>query len=205
MKRHGQEDAGLRISAWKIVIFGYVCLTPMAVLAQTEKPAVTVSLYFASEDTVCPPDGYGVVINEVKRKCRKLDFEDIEEMESQDLVEPVQRSIPPAQVRLGKTLFDSIDAFRRDCPRSTPCRDFSRRYAMILSFEVNTTSLRNGDIEIRRVPPPDSKIEEISWKGKLSPLGRWINHQRADTFVPAYRFRWILQIDEWTWRLGTQP
>ena len=132
MTKHGQAGAGLCIRTWKIVILCYVCLTPMVLLAQTAKPEVRVSLYFARELDACHPDGYPDADDQTPRSCEVLTFDDLENMVSRGLTKPVQRSIPPEQVRLGDALLDSIDAYGDDCPLSRPCLDSSRRYVIIL-------------------------------------------------------------------------
>ena len=203
MTRHRIRIASLRWGLWKIVTLFTVCLTPLALIAQTEKPEVLVSMYFASELDACRPDGYPERDDETPRSCAVLTFDDLDKMVSQGLAEAVQQSIPPEQLRLGDDLIDSIDSFVDDCPEDAPCLDSSRRYAMILTFKVDLESTSNDEISISRTHPTDSRFNPYSIGGKLSASGRWLNHQRADVFAPGYRVRWLLRIDEWTWDLGT--
>lgn len=203
MTTHTIKAAGLLFRAWTAVTLCALCLMPMALFAQTERPEVLVSLYFASELDACRPNGYRDPNDETPQSCEILTFDDLERLVTQGLAEPVQQSIPPEQVSLGDDLLNSIDVYRNDCPLSDPCMDSSRRYSVILTFEVDAENLLDSEIEILRNPPPNSRVPPYSKNGELSSQGRWINHQRADVFAPGYRVRWLLRIDEWTWDLGT--
>lgn len=177
---------------------------PASFGTQDPRPNVVVSMYFVGEKLVCPPDGYDG--SGETSECPELTFEWLESMVSRGIAKPVQRNIPPAQIRLGKSLFDSVEAFSEDCTIEAPCADQpDRRYAIILAFEVSDARRSAGKrIEVERVPPRDSRFEEYSASGRLSERGRWLNHQRADVFLPSYDVRWVLQLGDWTWNFGTQ-
>ena len=123
-------------------------------------------------------------------------------MVADGMTRTVQQRIPPERLRLGERLLDSIDAFVDECPIVEPCLNASRRYSVILAFEV--ADLVNQGITLTRVSP-DNQFPAYSVSGELSPQGRWINHQRADTFLPSYGVRWQLEIGPWSWSLGTEP
>ena len=204
MIRYRREIEGQPIGFWCFFVFFFGYLAPAALIAQIDKPNVSVSLYFTSEITACAPSGYPEAELQTQRSCRELTFNDIEEFVRQGLVEPVQRSIPPEQVSLGENLLGKIDAFLDVCTLSEPCTNSEDRYVLILTFEVESENDFNRKISISRIPQSDSPIPEYYNEGELSPRGRWINHQRADVFAPAYGVRWLLEIDNWTWDFGTE-
>ena len=181
-------------------------VAPTSLRAQRDKPTIVVSMYFVSEKVACPPNGYDESGGQTLA-CRQLTFEDLEQMTSQRIARRVQQSIPPEQLRLGRSLMYSLEAFSEDCPINTPCTDQpERRYSIVLAFEVKGAQDFDGyEITIRRIPPSDSRFEGYSRSGILSDRGRWINHQRADVFLPSNGVRWVLQLGEWNWNLGTEP
>ena len=201
MKKHKTNLAHPQFKSRNIVMFFSLCITPMALSAQTERPDVLVSMYLVSETDACRPNGYSRPDDETPGRCQPLTFDDLDTLVRQDPDALVQHRIPPEKLRLGEKLLDSIDAYTDDCPLHHPCLDSNRRYAIILAFEVN--ALGPVDCKIRRNPPTQSPIPPYSMTDKLSARGRWITHQRADVFLPAYRVRWLLEIGQWSWDLGT--
>ena len=187
-----------------IVLPLLVCSAATTLRAEDEQPNIALSMYFVSEKVACSPHGYGEPGQPYN--CPDLTFTFLEKMVSQGVATPVQQSIPPERLRLGRSLFDSVDAFSDDCTISAPCADEpERRYAIILAFEFSDAPRFSGQtIEITRNPPMDSPFEPYSRKGKLSERGRWINHQRADVFLPSHGVRWALRLGDWTWNLGTE-
>ena len=174
--------------------------------AQLAQPQVLVSMYFVPEATACPPRGYRDAGDDNTPMCPQLTVEDVDAMESQAIATAIARSIPPERLQLGDALMDSIDAFAEDCPVEAPCMDPKRRYSIILAFDVASVNEIDGyPIELRREPPENSGLPAYSVSGTLSARGRWINHQRADSFRPTYRVNWVLQVGQWTWELGTEP
>lgn len=186
---------------WRALALVFLCITPSSLPAQIERPEVLVSLYFVGEVEACRPAGYPSGM-ETSVRCEPLTFEDLEAMVRRPEVTRVQHGIPPEQLRLGEELLDSIDAYRDDCPLTRPCSHPSRRYVVILAFEVDVSDPVDYEITIRREPPRGSRVEPYSATGALSGRGRWINHQRADVFLPAYGVRWRLDIGSWSWDLG---
>ena len=201
-----QRNNFARLTLWSLALSLMLCATPTSFRAQGDKPSVVVSMYFVGEKVACPPDGYGESETETLRRCKRLTFKDLDTMTRQRIVTPVQQGIPPEQLRLGKTLLDSIDAFSDDCTIKAPCMNKpERRYSIILAFEVKGASDFDGNkIEIRRILPKGNKFDPYSKSGKLSEQGRWINHQRADIFLPSHRVRWELKLGQWSWNLGTE-
>ena len=179
--------------------------TAASLQAQEARPDVVVSMYFVGEKVACPPDGYPDADEESTRsRCPTWTFSDLADLSRQ--ATPVQQSIPPEQLQLGQALLDSIEAFSDDCTIAVPCADEpDRRYSIVLAFEVNDLrDFRGQEIAIRRLLPDRSRLPKYSASGELSQRGRWINHQRADIFLPSYSVRWELQIGEWRWNLGTE-
>ena len=181
--------------------------TSASLQAQDDKPTVVVSLYFVGETVACPPEGYPDLStpgSPATRRCDPLTFGDLEDLARMAM--SVQQSIPPERLRLGQNLLDSIEAYATACPAAAPCMDPKRRYSVVLVFEVSGVADVGGHaIALRRVPPGNSEIPALSASGALSDQGRWISQQRADAFLPAYGMRWVLQVGEWTWVLGTGP
>ena len=201
MKKHKTNLAHPQIKSWKIVMFLALSTIPVALSAQTERPDVLVSMYLVSETDACRPYGYQRPDDETPTRCTPLTFDELDTMVRQDTAALVQHKIPPEKLRLGEELLDSIDAFRDDCPLDSPCSEPDRRYAIILAFEAAVSG--PVDCRIHRKPPTKSLIPAYSITGNLSVRGRWITHQRADVFLPAYNVRWLLEIGEWNWNLGT--
>ena len=192
-----------RLLLCRVVAFVSFCLAPLPLSAQVEKPDVRVSLYFVREAEACRPDGYPDVGMETSVPCEPLTFGDLETMVRRNEVTRVQHGIPPEALRLGEELLDSVDAYREDCPLTSPCLEPKRRYAVILEFEVDVPDPVDYRIAIHRKPPPGSRVLPYSATGALSERGRWINHQRADVFLPGYGVRWELDVGSWSWDLGT--
>ena len=198
--REGRPDRPI-YRHWYILALVSLCINPSPLPAQIERPEVRVSLYFVGEAEACRPAGYPSGM-ETSVPCEPLTFQDLEAMVRRTEVTRVQHRIPPEQLRLGEELLDSIDAYREDCPLASPCLQPNRRYAVILAFEVDVPDPVDFEIAIRRKPPPGSRVKPYSATGALSARGRWINHQRADVFLPAYGVRWQLDIGSWSWDLG---
>lgn len=198
MNVHKMNSANPRFETGRVLLL-FICsiLTPLS--AQNERPRIDVSMYFVSEKDACPPDGY------TQGKCDELTFKRLEEMlRSEKYIASTQHSIPPENFRLGSNLLDSIEAYSEDCPPNRPCVESSRRYAVILTFKVVGKDCVGCSIMIRRVPPKDSQFVTYSDNGKLSEQSRWVNHQRADVFLPSNRVRWRLEIGQWRWDLRTR-
>ena len=203
MTKEPKADLGSqRFLSWMILMF-YLCNMLMPLAAEDNKPDVFVSMYFASETDVCSPDGYSSQVNDTPNPCDQMTFKRLKKMLDDKEVTNVRHKIPPEKLRLGKLLLDSIEAYSDDCPLKAPCLKSSRRYAVILTFEVAGTDCVGCDIKIRRDPPSKSNIPRYTFEGKLSEKNRWINHQRADVFLPSHHVRWDLIIGDWCWRLGT--
>ena len=203
MKEHKTNFARSRFKSWNIVMFFPLCLCiiPMPLSAQTERPNVLVSMYFASETAACRPNGYPLGDDETPGGCEPFTFDYLDTLAKKNVAVSVQHRIPPEELRLGEKLLGSLDAYKDDCSLASPCLESSRRYAIILAFEVDVPG--PVDCKIRRNPPDDIPVKPHSITGKLSARGRWIIHQRADFFLPSYRFRWLLEIGQWSWDLGT--
>lgn len=193
----------LRFPFRRAVAFTCFCITPWPLSAQIERPVMSVSMYFVSEAQACRPEGYPDPNTETLARCEPLTFQNLETMVRRNQAKRVERTIPPEELRLGDELLGSIDAYRRECPLTRPCRNRTRRYALILAFDVDVENPSDYEITIRRKPPTGSRVERYSARGTLSGRGRWVNHQRADVFLPSYGVRWRLDVGSWSWDLGT--
>ena len=199
-KRHGALRC--RFVLWAIALPGTIVNLAAPVQAQTHRtrPTVTVSMYYAREVDVCPPDGYGL-------SCEPMTYPRFRDLTSR--IPAVQNNIPPEELKLGVRLLNQIDSYRTVCSLSKPCSDAADRDSIILLFTVDTSALatqEDREISIVRKVRDDIRIEERPRKsGTLEEGGHWIHHERADAFLPAYDVSWVLTIGPWTWNLGTVP
>lgn len=194
----------------RLASFSGLLILASASFAQPEKPKVTVTVFLVDELMACRPSGYA---NDDDRtghsRCDPLSFEDLDAWEELGY-EPILRGMPPEKVSLGR-LIDAIDDYRKVCGPNHPCLTASERKAIVLALELEGGDEVSPQIHLARVPPPDSKIPAYETGGRLSPQGRWITHQRADVFLPAYNVRWVLRTTTMCgdspcrWAIQTKP
>ena len=196
----------MRVSIRLLLLVGLLLGVEVASQAD-ERPLVLVDLYVTDERRVCP-NGYQSVSNGQSR-CPELSYEMIREWEADEQITAVTSQVPPEEVSLG-SLRTAIENYARRCPRRSPCTDpqNDRRKAVILVFQFNLLNpkgvplsfMRTTD-DLRMIPPYPVTT------GQLSTCGRWINHQRADAFLPNYRVKWILKAGTdpaWQWEFRTK-
>jgi hypothetical protein len=175
--------------------------------SQTGKPPVSVTVIFAKETVVCAPDGYASNYENQnkKRQCNPLYYGKLEELGI-----TVAHQLPPEKIPL-KDLFRLIDWYSEKCTLELPCKDPEERYAIVLAFEFQMQPAKGVEVSLKRQVPEDIRshfgedpdVGEYAAYGVLDEGGHWINHQRADLFLPGYGVEWILTAGEHSWALLT--
>lgn len=176
--------------------------------AQQRKPPVEVSVYLTEEKKACAPDGYPDKFYARKNACKPLIYE---KLESYEFGKPIYARVPPECLPLGE-LAELIKEATQDCPIEKYCKDPEMRKAIVLVFYFPTKNPKGHELSlIRKIPSRLEKYFEMDpykgeyiAKGTLDQGGHWINHQRADLFLPDYGVKWILKVDEHTYKIGTK-
>ena len=176
--------------------------------AQQGMPPVEVSVYLTEEKKACAPNGYPDKFHARTSKCDPLIFE---KLESYEFGEPIYTRVPPHCLPLGE-LAERIKEATRDCPIEKYCKDPELRKAIVLVFYFAMENPKGRIVKfIRDIPSRLEKHFEMDpykgtyiAKGTLDQGGHWINHQRADLFLPDYGVKWILDVDGHIYRIGTE-
>lgn len=167
----------------------------------TEKPLVVVTVIFAKETVVCAPNGYASndENQDKNRQCNPLYYDKLEELGI-----TVAHELPPEKIPL-QDLFRLVDWYSERCTLELPCKDPEERYAIVLAFEFQMQQTKGVEVSLRRKLPDDIDpgVGEYAASGILDEGGHWINHQRADLFLPGYGVEWILTAGEHSWSLLT--
>ena len=175
--------------------------------AQQEKPPVEVSVYLTEEKKACAPDGYPDKFRARKSACEPIIYE---KLESYEFGKPIFTKVPPESLPLGE-LAERIKEATRNCPIEKYCEDPDLRKAIVLVFNFPMESPGGSKVSIiREIPSRLEKYFEMDPRkgkyvasGTLDVGGHWINHQRADLFLPDYGVKWILKLDENIYKIGT--
>jgi hypothetical protein len=176
--------------------------------AQQGVPPVEVSVYLTEEKKACAPNGYSDKLHTRKRNCNPLIYE---KLESYEFGEPIYARVPPECLPLGE-LAERIREATQDCPIDKYCTDPELRKAIVLVFYFGIDNPKDRSVEfIREIPTRLEKhfLEDEAKgtyvaEGTLDQGGHWINHQRADLFLPDYGVRWILDVDGNIYTIGTK-
>lgn len=176
--------------------------------AQQEMPPVEVSVYLTEEKKACAPDGYPNKLHARTRKCAPLIYE---KLDSYKFGEPIYTRVPPQCLPLGE-LAERIREATQDCPIDKYCTDPELRKAIVLVFYFGIVNPKGRRVEfIREIPTrlekhfaQDGAKGTYIAEGTLDQGGHWINHQRADLFLPDYGVRWILDVDGNFYTIGTR-
>ena len=176
--------------------------------AQQEMPPVEVSVYLTEEKKACAPDGYPDKLHAGTRKCAPILYE---KLDSYKFGKPIYTRVPPQCLPLGE-LAERIREATQDCPIDKYCTDPELRKAIVLVFYFGLESARGRKVEfIRDIPPELEKhfVEDEAKgtyfaDGTLDQGGHWINHQRADLFLPEHGVTWILDVAGNIYTLGTK-
>lgn len=158
-------------------------------------PLLDITLMAVPEKHACQPNGYASYESEAKSNCIKLTADDIKFWKELDFV-CILRQVPPKELSLGDTLFGLLDAYRT-ASKSDP----EYRQSFVLLFDWKTPQymdLNFKRIILNKIGVP---FPELSWSGKMDGERRWIHHERADAFLPAYNVRWVLEAGGNKWIL----
>lgn len=176
--------------------------------SQNEEHLVDVSVYWVKETIACAPNGYSssYAVDVEGKKCAPLNIEQLSKFGK-----AVAIKVPPKSIPLD-FIGDLVDDYRKKCTLKEPCKDPNDRYVLVLAFKFKINNPKGTIVSLeRRIP--DSLLDYFSEdkkKGKyyveheLDQGGHWINHQRADLFLPGYKVQWILTADGYSWELGTE-
>jgi hypothetical protein len=170
---------------------------------------VSVSVYLTEEKKACWPDGYPKKARARKRACQRPII--YEKLDSYDFGKPIYTSVPPECLPLGN-LAEKIKQATEECPVEKYCTDPERRKAIILVFDFQMKNPQGHEVKFIREIPQDLEqyFEMDPYKGTyvaegtLDVGGHWINHQRADLFLPEYGVEWTLEVDGNFYEIGTR-
>ena len=185
-----------------IVFIGKDCYS------QDEEHLVDVSVYWVKETIACAPNGYSssYTVDAEGKKCAPLNIDQLPEFG-----ETVASKVPPKSIPLGY-IGELVDDYRKKCTLKEPCKDPNDRYALILVFKFHLVNPKGTKVSLeRRIPESllayfteDTKQGRYFVEHELDEGGHWINHQRADLFLPGYKVQWILTAANYSWTLGTE-
>lgn len=198
---------GQKIMALALLPALFSLLSTDECYSQSGKPPVLVTVIFAKETVVCAPDGYASNYEnqDKERQCNPLYYDKITELGI-----TVAHQLPPEKIPL-KELFRLVDWYTEKCSLKEPCKDPADRYAIVLGFEFQMAGTKGINVSLKRQVPTDIQsyfgedpnVGGYTAKGILDQGGHWINHQRADLFLPGYGVEWILTAGDYSWQLLT--
>jgi hypothetical protein len=176
--------------------------------AQDQQPPVEVTVYLTDEKKACAPNGYSDRFHARTSKCEPLIYE---KLDAYEFGKPIYAKVPPECLPLGD-LAEHIQRVTQDCPIEKYCKDPERRKAIVLVFDFGVKNSKGRNVKfIRDIPKRLEKHFEMDpykgtyvAKGTLDQGGHWINHQRADLFLPDYGVTWTLDVDGHIFKLGTR-
>ena len=160
-------------------------------------PVVRVSLYLINETEACRPWGYA-------KQCDGWRIDEFLNFAEQNKLKPVFSRVPPEQISL-QHLTDAIISYSNRCSVESLkmyCMEPKSRKSVVLFIETNLKD--NLPISISRLRSNHSKLPKYTREGELEYRGRWLNHQRADAFLPKNEIEWKLKIGNNKWLFGTQ-
>lgn len=176
--------------------------------SQDNQHLVEVSVYWVKETIACAPNGYSssYQVDGESKTCAPLNIEQLPEFG-----ETVASKVPPKSIPLGY-IGELVDDYRKKCTLKEPCKDPNDRYALVLVFKFHFENPQGTIVSLeRRIPDSllayftdDKKQGKYYVEHKLDEGGHWINHQRADLFLPGYKVQWILTAGNYSWTLGTE-
>lgn len=183
------------LSAW-----ANPCAPPTGV---NSSPDVSVTLFMVAESLACRPHGYSV--GRKSSSCDPWAIDDFLSYAKSQRLEPVINQVPPQNMSL-KHLRTAIESYSNRCSIETTkqyCTGSAddRRAILIV---IKTDMPPGQPISISRKQSHTSDIPPYKVSGQLQPSSRWLNHQRADAFLPKKSIKWNLQIGEHCWPLGTK-
>ena len=177
--------------------------------AQQDEDKVEVSVYLTEEKKACWPDGYPNKPRDRERACQRPII--YEKLDSYGFGKPIYTSVPPECLPLGD-LVEQIKQVTQECPIEKYCTDPALRKAIVLVFHFQMDNLVGREVKFIRNIPQDLEqhFELDPYKGTLiaegilDQGGHWINHQRADLFLPEYGVEWTLDVGGKEYEIGTR-
>jgi hypothetical protein len=176
--------------------------------SQNEDHLVEVSVYWVKETIACAPNGYssGYTVDAEGKKCAPLSVGQLSKFG-----QAVAVKVPPKSIPLD-FIGDLVDDYRKKCTLKDPCKDPEDRYVLVLAFKFKIKKPKGTIVSLeRRIPDSllnyfseDKKKGTYYVEHELDQGGHWINHQRADLFLPGYKVQWTLKADGRSWELGTE-
>ena len=161
-------------------------------------PVVCATLYLIPETEACRPNGY-------EEECNKWKIDQFIKYARQKRLKPVFSRIPPEHISL-EHLTEAIILYSNRCSIESSkqyCMKPGTRKSVVLLIETNLKD--SLPVSISRLNSDYSNLPPYSRSGTLQNSGRWLNHQRADAFLPKKNIKWELKIGNYnTWSLGTQ-
>ena len=191
-----------------VILFGlFTLFVDGECYSQSEKPEVLVTVIFAKETEACAPNGYASNYDYqiTQKKCNPIYYDKLSELGI-----TVAHKLPPDKIPL-KELFRLVNWYSDKCTLKEPCKEPDDRYSIILAFEFQMKDTKGVEVSLERRIPVDLKshfnedpnLGKYSAGGMLDEGGHWINHQRADLFLPGYGVEWALTVGEFSWTLLT--
>ena len=166
------------------------------------RPRVCISVFLLEETEACRPRGYAS--RKEGSNCEVWEIDEFLKYAEKKKLKPVYNLVPPQDISLDH-LSEAIRRYSNRCSREDLkdfCTDPNNRKSVLLIIE---TDMQPGLlIGISRLRSDSSDIPPYRQMDMLQPSGRWLNHQRADAFLPKKNFTWRLQIGDRMWTLGTK-
>lgn len=155
-------------------------------IAAPENVNVYVSIYLVAETLICP-NGY-------QAECMEVTYNTVSEWENTNEAEPICVSVPPERVSLGH-LATAIESYSlQQCTIGHPCTDPNDRKTVVMVFQFEH-DIAGGSASIERVSLGAGALPQYtSPTDEISELGKWINYQRADAFLPSNNARWTIKV-----------
>jgi hypothetical protein len=163
-------------------------------IANAEKPpTINITLIVAPELEACKPKGYKYYSRGKESHCQKISIKDIERWQALGVTHII-RNIPPSTVSLGDSIFLMLDAYRT-ASKINP----NDRKSIVIVFDWKTPQEVDIQFERTLLKKKGVPFPEWKWIGRLSGERRWIHHERADAFLPAYKVQWVLTANNNKW------
>ena len=205
------DNLSIKAGVFILMVYFFLILPLIlndSVYAQQGKPPVAVSVYLTEEKKACAPNGYPDKLHARENACEPIIYE---KLESYEFGRPIYTRVPPECLPLGE-LAELIKEATKDCPIEKYCKDPELRKAIVLVFYFPAENPKGLELSlIREIPLRLEKYFKMDplkgkyvAKGTLDQGGHWINHQRADLFLPDYGVKWIFKVDEHIYKIGTK-
>ncbi len=176
--------------------------------AQEERekvPTLKITMIIVSQLDACKPEGYKG--GNEKSKCDPLYPKTVKRWINAGNRKVIKDGICPCNqdecvvIPLGGAMMEALTDYNSDFKKGRA----RQLESMVLLFEFNP--LPTGKVSLVRerlqVNENNKDIEELTWEGNLDHDEHWINHQRADIFLPDTAFQWVLTVGKNQWRFTT--